>query len=382
MKTVCVVTGTRAEYGLSRPLMRRIAASDSLHLQILVSGVHLRDVYGETYKCILADGFHPDAYVPLELLKATSSEMGSAVGHMLVELSHRFEELRPDVVVVLGDRIEAFAAAAAAVFAGICLAHVHGGDRTRGGFDESMRHAITKLAHVHFAATEKSAERIRNMGERPEHVHVVGAPGLDEALAGPLLDRDELGTRLGIDLSTPPIVVLQHPVSTRSDHAADEMTETMEAVVGGELPVIVIHPNNDAGGRHMIAVIKTYEVRKNVTTFPSIPRTAYLSLLGHASVLVGNSSSGVIEAPSFKLPVVNVGERQAGRERARNVIDVPPEREAIAAAIHKALHDKDFRQSLEALQTPYGDGHASERIVAVLEKIDIDHDLIQKQIAY
>jgi len=378
VKTVCVVTGTRAEYGILRPVMRAVEGSDSLSLQVTATGMHLDDERGRTIDEIGRDGFRIDATVPLSPEGDAPADMGRAVGRGISDLIDTLERLNPDVVLVLGDRTEPFAAAIATMFLGKCLAHVHGGDRSRGGFDESMRHAITKLAHLHFAATEKSAERIRRMGERPEHVHVVGAPGLDEALAGPFRDPDQLG----VDPSAPPIVVVQHPVSTRPDDAGREMTETMEAVVAEDATVIVVYPNNDPGGRRMIEVIRSYENRGNVTTFANIPRTDFLSLMKCAAVLVGNSSSGMIEAASFRLPVVNVGERQVGRERSGNVIDVPTEREAIASAIHKALVDKDFRQGLATLENPYGDGHASARIVKVLEELDINHDLIQKQIAY
>ncbi len=382
MKTICVVTGTRAEYGLLRPVMREIQASNALSLNLVVTGMHLEERHGHTIDEISGDGFHVDETVEMSPAGDEPPDMGRAVGRGILGLIKVFERLRPDVVLVPCDRTEAYAAATAAVFSYGCIAHLHGGDRGRGGLDESMRHAITKLAHVHFAATETSAERIRKMGERPDNVHVVGAPGLDEALAGPFLEASELAAKLEVDLSEPPIVVLQHPVSTRPDDAAEEMAETMEGALLPQHMVIAIYPNWDAGGRRMIEVIKGYENRDNVRTFASLPRTDFVSLLRCAGVLVGNSSCGIIEAPSFKLPVVNVGERQAGRERAGNVIDAPPEREAIAAAIHKALHDKDFRKSLDSLNNPNGDGHASERIVKVLEELTINHDLIQKQIAY
>jgi UDP-hydrolysing UDP-N-acetyl-D-glucosamine 2-epimerase len=242
-----------------------------------------------------------------------------------------------------------------------------------------MRHAITKLAHVHFAATQKSAERIIRMGEPPEHVHVVGAPGLDEALAGPFFECDELGRKLGGDLSRAPVVVVQHSVSTRPEDAAGEITETMEAVRRTGRPAIAIYPNNDAGGAAVIETIRGYETRKIVTAFASLPRTEFLSLLRCAGALVGNSSSGIIEAASFKLPVVSVGERQLGREHAENVIDVPDaRRENIREALDRAL-SPEFRAGLANLANPYGDGHASERIVRALEELKIDHRLIQKQ---
>lgn len=382
MRKICVVTGSRAEYGLLRPVMRAIERSHALSLQLIVTGMHLATRDGGTLSEIKRDGLEPSDSVPLTPQGDTVADTGRAVGWGIVEFVNSIEDLAPDIVLLLGDRIEAFAAAIAAAFLRKCVAHIQGGDRTRAGFDESMRHAITKLAHVHFAATERSAERIRRMGERAEHVHVVGAPGLDEALAGPFVERDELAGRLGVDLSKPPIVVVQHPLSTRPDDAEGDMTETMEAGAGFHRELIVVYPNNDAGGRRMIEVIRHFEGRRNVHGFANLAHTGFLSLLRCAGVLVGNSSSGIIEAASFRLPVVNVGERQAGRERAANVLDVPPERGQITAAITKALEDRDFRASLEKLENPYGDGQASGHIVEVLENVTINHELIQKQIAY
>lgn len=382
MRTVCVVTGTRAEYGILRPVMRTIEKRAKLSLQVVATGMHLEARHGHTVDEIERDGFRVDATVEMTPKGDTPADMGGAIGRGIVGLTDTLGALSPEVVLVLGDRMEAFAVATAGVFCGCCLAHIHGGDRARAGFDDSMRHAITKLAHVHFPATEQSMERIIRMGEREENVFLVGAPGLDETLAGPVFEREELGEKLEADLSTPPVVVVQHPVSTRPDDAAAEMIETMEAVAELDAPVIVIYPNNDAGGRRMIEVIRKYENRENVKTFASLARTVFLSVLRCASALVGNSSCGIIEAASFELPVVNVGERQAGRERARNVIDVAANQQDIRVALRKCLLDKDFRESLKGLENPYGDGHASERIVEALEEITIDHALLQKQIAY
>ena len=381
MRTVCVVTGTRAEYGILRPVMRAIEASANLRLQVFVTGMHLEKRHGETIAEVRRD-FEIAASMPMSPEVDTGPCVGKALGQGIAGMVEQFERLKPDVVMVLGDRVEALAGALAGLFCGGCVAHVHGGEVTRGGYDEVMRHAITKLAHLHFAATEQSMERIIRMGERAENVFLVGAPGLDEALAGPSLEKEELAARLDVDLDGTVILVVQHPVSTRPDDAGAEMTETMEAVLDGDATVVVVYPNNDPGGRRMIEVIRGYEGRANVRTFPNIARTEFLSLLRYVVVLVGNSSSGIIEAPSFALPVVNVGERQAGRERAANVIDVAPRRRDIRVAVRKCLHDKDFRQSLAGMENPWGDGHAAERIVEILETVSIDHELLQKQLTH
>jgi UDP-N-acetylglucosamine 2-epimerase (non-hydrolysing)/GDP/UDP-N,N'-diacetylbacillosamine 2-epimerase (hydrolysing) len=390
-RRVCIVTGSRADYGHLRPVIRAIKVCEALELHVAATGElpgigalgsplgspvgsWISQEEREAFSVAEIEGVVPDDDTP--------QAMGRAVGRGIGRFIDYFQEHPADVAVVLGDRTEAFAAATAAVFSRICLAHLHGGDRTRGGFDESMRHAITKLAHIHFTATEKSAERIIKMGEDPEHVHVVGTPGLDDLSAGPFEAWEDLAGRWGMAASQAPIVVVQHPVSTRPEDAPEEVRATMNAVTAAGRPTVVVLPNTDAGGRRAIELIGSYEQGPRLRCFNHLDRPVFLSLLKCAAVLVGNSSSGIIEAPSFRLPVVNIGERQAGRECAENVIHVEPDREAIAAAIETALTDSSFRQKAQEVANPYGDGHASERIVAVLERVSLDHELIQKQITY
>ena len=380
VKTVAVVTGSRAEYGLLRPVMREIERA-GLSLRVVVAGMHLRPEFGDTAREIEADGVHVDAQVPMSDAGDTPAAMARAIGIGVTGCTDSFERLAPDVVVVLGDRVEAFAGAIAAAGSNRAVAHIHGGDVTRGGFDESMRHAITKIAHLHFAATERSRERILRMGEQPERVFVVGAPGLDGLRTVPPLDLEAVGRRLGAPLASPFIVLLQHPISTNADNAADEITESIEALRRLACRTVCIYPNSDAGGQRMIRAIERAATEPWITVVRNLEHDVYLNLLRHASALVGNSSSGIIESTPLRLPVVNIGPRQSGRERAANVLDAAPSRASITAALQRAI-SSEFRTTVSAAVSPYGDGHASERVAQTLVATRISPELLQKQLAY
>lgn len=381
VKRVCVVTGTRAEYGLLKPIMEEIQRA-KLELCLVVAGMHLCHEFGNTFQEVERGGFKVDARVDMILSGDTSAAMAKSIGIGIYGMAQALEGLNPDAVLVLGDRIEAFAGAVSGAGLNRMVAHVHGGEKTRGGLDESMRHAITKFAHFHFAATEKSRERIIRMGEGPEFVYTVGAPGLDTVLNTRLLGRAELECRLGFSLKKPLVMAVQHSVSSAPDDAPLQARETLEALKAIRYQTIMIYPNVDAGGRRMIDVIKLYQGEPWLHVFPSLDHITFLSLLKTAAVLVGNSSSGITEAPSFRLPVVNIGTRQDGRERSTNIIDVPHERSAIQEAIQTALTDAGFRSQVQFCINPYGDGKASQRIVEILRSVELGPMLLQKQIAY
>ncbi len=382
MKRVVVITGTRATYGLLKPVMRAIQRQAGLELFVCVAGMHLSKEFGHTVDEIRKDGFRIDAEVPMVPEQDTGAAMARAIGKGIIRFTEAFKKIKPDVVLVIGDRSEPFAAAIAAVHMNIPVAHVHGGDKSMAGIDEYVRHAITKLAVIHFPATRKSAERIIKMGENPKKVFVAGAPGLDTVLHEKHLGRRELCEKLGLDPKKPFFLVLQHPVTTQSGLAAAQMKETLEGVKKFGIQTILIYPNSDAGGRAMIRVIKEYEKLPFIHSFKNLDHSLFLSAMRHAAVMIGNSSSGVIETPSFHVPVVNVGIRQNLRERAENVIDVEPERTAIARAIRKALYDESFRRKVRLCRNPYGTGRAGERIARNLARIKITPELIQKQITY
>jgi UDP-hydrolysing UDP-N-acetyl-D-glucosamine 2-epimerase len=308
--------------------------------------------------------------------------MAKSIGLGVIGMAQTWEQLKPDIILILGDRVEPLAAAIAGAYMNIPVAHIHGGDSPRGGLDEYARHAITKLSHIHFPATEKSGERIVKMGEDKWRVHVVGSPALDVILSEPLLSRKVLTKRFGLDLSQPLVLLVQHPVTTQADEAPKQMRETLDAIVELKYPTVLIYPNSDAGGRRMIEVIREYERYPFLKTFPSLPRREYLSLMKAAGVMVGNSSSGIIEAPSFSLPAVNIGIRQEGRERGKNVIDVGYKKQEILKAVKKALTDKAFLAEVKQCQNPYGDGKSAPKIAKILSEIEITPQLLQKKLAY
>ncbi|KUO39230.1 MAG: UDP-N-acetyl glucosamine 2-epimerase [Hadesarchaea archaeon DG-33] len=311
----------------------------------------------------------------------TGAAMAKSIGKCIEKMTGALERIKPDFLVLLGDRAEMLAGAVAASYIGIPIAHLHGGE-VSGDVYDSVRHAITKLAHLHFPATRGSAKRIIKMGEDTSRVFIVGAPSLDTILNEKLPRRAELSKKYALDFSKPVLLVLQHPVVTEADEAAHQIKETLEAVVELKHQTIIIYPNADAGGRRMIKIIKKYERYPFIKSFKSIPYSDYLGLMRVASVMVGNSSSGIIEAPSFHLPVVNIGTRQKGRERSTNVIDVRYNKREIAKVIKKALYDKRFRAKVKKCRNPYGDGKAGTRIAETLSKIKITLKSTQKRIVY
>jgi len=313
----------------------------------------------------------------------TGASMAKSLGIGIIGITQALEQINPDIVLLLGDRDEPFAGAIAASQMNIPVAHLHGGDSTSGGcIDESIRHSITKFAHIHFPATEESAERIKKLGEETWRIHTVGAPGLDTILNTELIPKEQLIKQYSLNTNEPLLITIQHPVTTQPENAASEMRTTLEALSELGMQTILVYPNSDAGGRSMIEVIKEYEHLPFLYTFKSLPHVEYLSLLNIADALVGNSSSGIIEASSFHLPVVNIGIRQEGRQRTDNVIDVAPSKEKIIEAINIDLHDETFKQKVNECVNPYGDGRAGLKIAEVLAGIEIDQKLLQKHITY
>lgn len=371
MMHVAVVTGTRAEFGILWPVIDKIDFHPNLKASIVVTGMHLSPECGMTVRDVELGGIPIAARVDMLLSSDSMPAMGKSLGIGVTGLTQELERLRPDLVMVLGDRIEAFAGAIAGLFCGAAVAHIHGGEITRGGVDEYMRHAITKLSHVHFAATAPARQRIINMGEHPRFVFHTGSPGLDEMVRIKPLSRDELAQELGYSLPDRYALTVQHPISTHPETSAFEITETLDALKGCGIFAIVGYPNADAGNRAIRDAIDRCASEGWLKSFVNLPRRVYASLLAHSAVMVGNSSSGLIDSPVFGVPVVNIGERQEGRERGENVIDVPCEREAIAQAIQKALTDEPFIQTAKHAVNPYGDGYASDKIVTVLESLDL-----------
>ncbi len=382
MKRVCVITGSRAEYGILLPVLHAIRASSSLELQLIAAGQHLAASAGKTVDLIRSDGFPVDAEVPMVPEEDTRGAMAIGLGQGIQGMTHALERLEPDVVLILGDRVEPFAAAIAAVFLGKVVGHIHGGDRSQGGLDEYMRHAITKLSHLHFTATTLSRKRVLAMGENPEHVFCVGTPGLDVILNESLPPGEDIERALGVPVPTEFILAVYHPVSTEPERAGQEFTEVIDALRSSGKPVLLSYPNTDPGSETLRRMIEEVSQEPWIHTYQNIPRSCYLALLQRCLCLVGNSSSGVIDSPAFGIPVVNIGSRQRGRERGTNVLDVPPSRKEIASAIHRATTDQSFRAAAKSTPNPYGDGRASERIVKILEDTQLDPALLRKEFPF
>lgn len=382
-RKIAVVTGSRAEYGILYPVLKAIEARTELGLHLVVTGMHLSHEFGHTIDDIEKDGFKICTKVDMLIAGDSLEAMAKAVGIGIIGLAQTWGQAKPDVIVVCGDRVEPLAAAIAGAYMNIPIAHVHSGDSAIGSnIDDANRFAITKFAHIHFPATKQSAERIKKLGEDEWRIHTVGSPALDVILNKRLIPARQLAKKFELDLSQPLLLVVQHPVTTQTTQAAAQMRETLEAVVKLGYPTMLLYPNSDAGGRAMIEVIKEYEKYPFIRVFKSLPRQEYLGLMKTAAVMVGNSSSGIIEAPSFGLPAVNIGIRQQGRERGDNVIDVDHDKQAVVRAIKKALSDEKFRLMVKKGKNPYGDGLASRRIAEVLAKIEITPELLQKKITY
>lgn len=368
-RKICVFTGTRADYGLLRSLMLEIKADPELELQIVASGMHLSAEFGLTYREIEADGLVIDAKVEMLLSSDTAVGIAKSMGLGTIGFGDALERLRPDIALILGDRFEALAAAQAVLVAGIPLAHVHGGEISEGAIDESIRHAISKMAQWHFVAAEPYRQRVIQLGESPDAVFNFGAPGLDCLDGMEWLDRDQLAAELGMSLREPVLLVTYHPVTLGDGAPKRALGELLAAL--DQFPqatIVFTYPNADAGGRELIRSIDEYVARnlERTKAFVSLGQRRYLNLVKISDAVVGNSSSGLTEAPALKAATVNIGERQRGRLKAKSVIDAAEDRTAIAQAISKAL-SSEFQAGLADTVSLYGYGNAGRQIKAQLK---------------
>lgn len=379
MRTVAVVTVARSDYGLYRPILWRVHEHPSMRLHLVAAAMHLAAEFG-TVRDIEADGFQIAERVEMTTASDRPEGAAESMSMGLMRFADAFMRARPDLVLVLGDRFEMFAAAAAALPLRIPVAHIHGGELTQGAIDDALRHAMTKLSHLHFVATEVYGRRVRQMGEEPWRVMVTGSPAVDNVLATRPLSREELTARYGVTTDPPPLLVTYHPVTLEYESTDRQVEALLAALWAVKRSVVFTAPNADPGGRRirqrLAAFAAAHPWARLVDHFGS---EGYTGMMAASAAMVGNSSSGLIEAPSFGLPVVNIGRRQDGRVRARNVIDVADDREAIAAGIRMAL-SAEFRAGLAGLRNPYGDGHAAQRIVEALAQVDL-HRLIPKRFA-
>jgi UDP-hydrolysing UDP-N-acetyl-D-glucosamine 2-epimerase len=383
VRKICIVIGSRANYSSIKSAMRAIAAHPALELQVVVGASAILDRYGSVVDLIEQDGFTPAARVHMLIEGETPATMAKSTGLGLLELPTVFETLKPDCVLTVGDRFETMATTLAAAYMNIAVAHTMGGE-VSGTIDESIRHAVTKFAHLHFPASAGAHERIIRLGERPEDVHLVGCPRIDlvaEILQSHTAAADDrlfdLGVGDRLDLAQPFLLVSQHPVTTEYGAGEQQISETLAAIRDVELPAIVLWPNADAGSEDIARGIRKLRERtlaRNMHFFKNLSIEVYVGLMTRTACLIGNSSSGIREGAFIGTPVVNIGTRQAGRERGNNVIDVPHERSAIAAAIGRQLAHRRY-----AMDPIYGDGKAGPRIAEILATHAVS---IQKQITY
>jgi len=375
MRTIAIVTERRADYSRFKPILELIREDPELDYRLIVTGISLLKEHGNDIDVIKQDGFAIAAVVPMfhEEAPDTGAEMVRAMGRVLPALVDLFEVLRPDLILSGFDIGANFAAAVAGAHMNIPVAHIQGGEVT-GSIDESLRHAMSKFAHLHFPATEASGQRLIRMGEDPRHIFVVGCPSLDVVLAAPVLLKEEVLTAHELDPHRPYVVILQHPVTTEVEQAGRHMAETLAAVRNLNLQGVLIYPNNDAGAQRIIREIR----QSGIKIVRSLPSDGFVNLLRYAAALVGNSSSGIHETASLGVPTVNIGTRQQGRERAPNVLDAGNDRGGIGEALKTALHDDAFKSLVAQRINPYGDGQAAARIVGILKMVSLDN-LIQKR---
>ena len=373
MKKICVVTGARAEYGLLRWLMEGIHQSLELEMQLVVTGMHLSPEFGMTVDAIEADGFTVDRKVEMLLSSDTAVGITKSMGLGMICLADALDELKPDLLLLLGDRYEIFAVAASAMVARIPIAHLHGGEATEGAFDEAIRHSITKMSHLHFVAAEEYRRRVIQLGERPEHVFNVGGLGIDSILRLKLLGRDELEAALNFKLAKRNLLITFHPITLEHNTSAQQMDELLVALAElKDTGLIFTMPNADTEGRILFRQIEAFcSQHSQARAFTSLGQLCYLSCIKHVDGVVGNSSSGLAEVPSFKKGTINIGDRQRGRLKAASIIDCQPQHNAIRTALDR-LFSVEFLDQLTAVQNPYGNGGSSEAVVNILEQISID----------
>ena len=372
-RKICVITGTRAEYGLMRWVIQGIKDDPELTLQVIATGMHLSPEFGLTYREIEKDGFQIDRKV--EMLTSSDTPVGIAksMGLGLIGFADALSELQPDLMVVLGDRFEIFSAVSAALVARIPVAHLHGGETTEGAFDEALRHSITKMSHLHFVAAEEYRQRVIQLGEQPERVFLVGGLGIDNIKRLKLLDRAALEASLDFKFGQKNLLITFHPVTLETSTAADQMAELLAALAAlRDTQLIFTMPNADTDGRALIKMVEQFVAQHaNARAYTSLGQLRYLSCIAQVDGVVGNSSSGLAEVPSFKKGTINVGDRQRGRLQAESVINCEPTRQGIEAALVK-LYSADFKASLSQVRNPYGEGGASEQVVNTIKHYAID----------
>ena len=380
-RRILVTLESRATYGYSKNVMLAMRDFRELELQTMVTGMHLVPELGNSIELIREDGFPISATVPMHGGDASRGAWSMALGKAVAGYAEAYERLQPDIVLLSGDRIETFGCCIAAAYMGIPVAHIQAGDKS-GHIDDSARHAIGKFAHIHLASCEDSVNRLRRMGEQEFRIFNVGAPQLDNIVDADYRQKviEVNGRRL--DLGQPYILMVQHSVMAEMAEAGQQVEATLEACAGSGLPVYIIYPNSDVGYKQIISRIADRATSSAFTVLENVEREAYLSLLANCAVLVGNSSSGILEAPSFRVPVVNIGNRQRGRPQAENILNCDYDAGRISDAISTVLGDPTFLQRCASAVNPYGDGRSGRRICETLRDITLDRRLVDKECTY
>ena len=372
-RKICVVTGTRAEYGLLRWVMQGIKDDQALELQVVATGMHLSPEFGLTYRQIEEDGFRIDRKVEMLVSSDTSVGISKSMGLGLLGFADALSDLTPDLIILLGDRFEIFSVAVAAMAARIPVAHIHGGEATEGLIDEALRHSITKLSHLHFVAAEAYRQRVIQLGEQPDRVFLVGGLGIENIKRLNLLDRKELELSIDFSFKKKNLLITFHPVTLEKKTATYQMAELLSAL--SELQdtgLIFTLPNADTDGRELIKMVDTFIANhSNARAYTSLGQLLYLSCIAQVDGVVGNSSSGLIEAPSFKKGTINIGDRQRGRLQASSVINCEPNKLAVLLALQR-LYSDEFQMALKKVHNPYGEGGASQKIVATVKVATFD----------
>ncbi len=383
MKKIGVITGTRADYGILRILIDEICESEKLELIIYVTGIHLLRKYGSTISLIEEDGFYN--YIKIVPMYREDLSLGSAIARGIINFTNEFNYDKPDMILVLGDRYEMLSAVISASTLNIPIAHIHGGDSVPlGQIDEQIRHAITKFAHIHFPATEKSAERIRRMGEESWRIHIVGSPAVDmiKLYSNDLWDKKEVYDELDLDSSKKIVTCIYHSFIPEYKKSGENMKHILISLDKFDIQVVVIYPNNDKGSEQIIEEIEKFRNNKKFKIYKNLERGLYLSLLSISDLMIGNSSSGIIDTLTFKLPVINIGNRNLGRESGINVLNTPIfHKISFDDIITLALSDA-FKERCKDTKQIYGDGNSSKKIVKILEDLKIDKKLLIKKMTY
>jgi GDP/UDP-N,N'-diacetylbacillosamine 2-epimerase (hydrolysing) len=378
-RKICVVTGTRAEYGLLRHLIKAIDNSSEFELQLIATGTHLSELFGYTYKEIEADGITIDCTVDIELVGDTSRDIARSTALGITGFSEAYEKLKPDLVVVLGDRFEILSASISAMLARIPIAHLHGGEVTEGAMDEGIRHSITKFSQLHFVANEEYRNRVIQLGEDPKHTFNVGGLGVDAIRRIKLLTRNQLEHDLGFTFKKRNLLITFHPVTLEDSTSSQQMKELLSALSKlSDTQLIFTMPNADTDSRILFTMIEDF-VRSNANScvFTSLGQVRYFSCVSEVDGVIGNSSSGLLEVPSFKKATVNIGDRQKGRLKASSIIDCEPSAAEIGLAIN-TIYSPDFQRTLKLAENPYGDGGAVDKIMDTLKSMSFK-GLIKKK---